>query len=167
MLSVGKTTKSSLYLSLRETSTRYHLTSPPTQSLPDSFLPEFLIPASPSTSTHHPSPPLVPPSYPPTAAAGNNFLASSSKSSSKLPGCKNTALMPASLASFNSVLVTFGGVITLRPVSEALDRALGVETVVYSELETEMLGLRGLRGVTGREWSRYQAKTRGEMLESE
>lgn len=49
---------------------------------------------------------------------------------------------------------------TLRPVSEAWESAAGFGTVVYEELETETEELRGLRGVTGREWSRYHAKTR-------
>lgn len=77
-----------------------------------SCLPASRIAFSPSTRTHHPSPPRVPSANPPTAAPGNSLIAYSSSASLKLPGCNQTALTPASLASFKIFSVTGGGVMT-------------------------------------------------------
>jgi hypothetical protein len=73
--------------------------------------PANLIPSSPSTSTHHPSPPLPP--FPPIAALKFAF-AYSRISASKLPGCSHTAGIPTSAASLSNCFVTAGGVMTER-----------------------------------------------------
>lgn len=102
-------------------------------SLPQSANPHIfslpLIAASPSTSKHHPSPPLVPSPNPPTALPGHSLSAYASSSSPKLPGCNHTALTPASLASFSTLLVTAGGVTMLSAVCPGCGSAEGEGTV--------------------------------------
>lgn len=111
---------------------------------------------SPSTSTHQPSDP-IPPS-PPTAAL-KFFAAYPRISSSNVPGCSHTAGMPSSFASCSTFSVTFGGVMMETAVVVGMGNAerLGIAAWVAESAVIE--GAVGLMGVTGRECSRYQAKT--------
>lgn len=143
-------------------------------------LPASLIPRSPSTKTHHPSPP--PPSPPPTAAS-NSLLANSNPSRSKLPGCNHTALIPASFASARILRVIAGGVMIEREVWSGTESWEGDATVERATVCRVAVGLiwcmddgvgryfdngvyvrfmtgdDGLSGVAGRECAAYQART--------
>ena len=133
-------------------------------------LPTIRIAASPSTRTHQPSPPLVPKpvfsssSKSATAASGHSFLANVRTSLSKLPGCSQTALMPACFASASTFRVTAGGVIIDKAVSEAgvsnlLSDATAGRGSRLTREENVMLLQDGFIGVTGRWCSRYHTRT--------
>lgn len=84
-------------------------------------------PSSPSTSTHHPSPPR-PPS--PAVTASKCFSANCSTAASKVPGCSQTAGIPAECASWSSGSDTAGGVTIDNDVCEGDGRADGEATVL-------------------------------------
>lgn len=50
---------------------------------------------------------------------------------------------------------------TERAVSAGAGRAEGEATVAWSRARAEMVGARGLMGVAGRAWARYQTNTEG------
>jgi len=68
--------------------------------------------------------------------------------------------MPASFASFKTLRVTAGGVMMEREVLVASSKAFGDATVGYDFDPTVTSEARGLIGMTGNEWARYQTNTR-------